>query len=100
VHLLIPAAGMGRRMGRNKLFLSLRSQPLITWTLLAAEGGFSYQLGRYYCSTSRLVRLEGDLSKFDQASAVDSGSHPPGICLQRFAGASTRSRASVDSRWS
>jgi 2-C-methyl-D-erythritol 4-phosphate cytidylyltransferase len=38
VHLLIPAAGMGRRMGsdRNKLLLTLRSQPLITWTLVAA----------------------------------------------------------------
>lgn len=39
MHLLIPAAGMGRRMGsdRNKLLLQLRSQPLIAWTLLAAE---------------------------------------------------------------
>ncbi len=39
VYLLIPAAGMGRRMGsdRNKLLLTLRAQPLIAWTLLAAE---------------------------------------------------------------
>jgi 2-C-methyl-D-erythritol 4-phosphate cytidylyltransferase len=39
VHLLIPAAGMGQRMGsdRNKLLLTLRAQPLICWTLLAAE---------------------------------------------------------------
>lgn len=39
MHLLIPAAGMGKRMGsdRNKLLLTLRSQPLITWTLLAAQ---------------------------------------------------------------
>lgn len=39
MYLLIPAAGTGRRMGsdRNKLLLTLRSQPLITWTLLAAE---------------------------------------------------------------
>lgn len=39
MYLLIPAAGMGKRMGsnRNKLLLLLRSQPLITWTLLAAE---------------------------------------------------------------
>ncbi len=39
MYLLIPAAGMGRRMGsgRNKLLLTLRSQPLIAWTLLAAE---------------------------------------------------------------
>ncbi|PIG93808.1 2-C-methyl-D-erythritol 4-phosphate cytidylyltransferase [Gloeocapsopsis sp. IPPAS B-1203] len=39
MHLLIPAAGIGRRMGsdRNKLLLCLRSQSLISWTLLAAE---------------------------------------------------------------
>jgi 2-C-methyl-D-erythritol 4-phosphate cytidylyltransferase len=39
VHLLIPAAGTGRRMGsdRNKLLLVVRSQPIIAWTLLAAE---------------------------------------------------------------
>ena len=39
MYLLIPAAGTGRRMGsnRNKLLLTLRSQPLIAWTLLAAE---------------------------------------------------------------
>ncbi len=39
MYLLIPAAGMGRRMGsnRNKLLLTLRSQPIISWTLKAAE---------------------------------------------------------------
>ena len=39
IYLLIPAAGMGRRMGsdRNKLLLSLLGKPLLTWTLLAAE---------------------------------------------------------------
>ncbi|MFB2977969.1 2-C-methyl-D-erythritol 4-phosphate cytidylyltransferase [Microseira sp. BLCC-F43] len=39
MYLLIPAAGMGRRMGsdRNKLLLSLLGKPLIAWTLLAAE---------------------------------------------------------------
>jgi 2-C-methyl-D-erythritol 4-phosphate cytidylyltransferase len=39
VHLLIPAAGMGRRMGadRNKVLLTLLGQPIIAWTLLAAE---------------------------------------------------------------
>ncbi|MGF1461034.1 MAG: 2-C-methyl-D-erythritol 4-phosphate cytidylyltransferase [Leptolyngbyaceae cyanobacterium] len=38
VHLLIPAAGVGRRMGsdRNKLLLSLRDQPILAWTLAAA----------------------------------------------------------------
>jgi 2-C-methyl-D-erythritol 4-phosphate cytidylyltransferase len=39
MHLLIPAAGMGKRMGsdRNKLLLTLLEKPLIAWTLLAAE---------------------------------------------------------------
>jgi len=43
VYLLIPSAGMGRRMGsdRNKLLLQLRSKPLIAWTLLAAEASSS-----------------------------------------------------------
>jgi len=39
MNLLIPAAGMGRRMGsdRNKLLLNLLGKPLLAWTLLAAE---------------------------------------------------------------
>jgi 2-C-methyl-D-erythritol 4-phosphate cytidylyltransferase len=39
MHLLIPAAGMGKRMGsnRNKLLLLLRGEPIISWTLKAAE---------------------------------------------------------------
>ncbi len=39
MHLLIPAAGMGRRMGsdRNKLLLTLLEKPLLAWTLLAAS---------------------------------------------------------------
>ena len=39
MHLLIPAAGMGRRMGsnRNKLLLTLLEKPLLSWTLLASE---------------------------------------------------------------
>jgi 2-C-methyl-D-erythritol 4-phosphate cytidylyltransferase len=39
MYLLIPAAGVGKRMGsdRNKLLLSLRGRPIIAWTLLAAS---------------------------------------------------------------
>lgn len=38
-HLLIPAAGVGKRMGgdRNKLRLTLLGKPLLAWTLMAAE---------------------------------------------------------------
>jgi 2-C-methyl-D-erythritol 4-phosphate cytidylyltransferase len=43
VHLLIPAAGMGRRMGadRNKVLLHLLGQPLIAWTLRSAAAADS-----------------------------------------------------------
>ena len=39
MHLLIPAAGKGTRMGsqRNKLLLKLRGQSILAWTLAAAE---------------------------------------------------------------
>ena len=39
MHLLIPAAGRGKRMcsDRNKLLLNLLERPLLAWTLLAAE---------------------------------------------------------------
>jgi len=45
VHLLIPAAGSGKRMGgdRNKLLLPLRGKPLLAWTLLAANAAQSIQ---------------------------------------------------------
>jgi len=45
VHLLIPAAGVGRRMGsdRNKLLLSLRGQPILAWTLQAAAASYSIE---------------------------------------------------------
>jgi 2-C-methyl-D-erythritol 4-phosphate cytidylyltransferase len=39
MHLLVPAAGMGKRMGsdRNKLFLTLLDRSILAWTLIAAE---------------------------------------------------------------
>jgi 2-C-methyl-D-erythritol 4-phosphate cytidylyltransferase len=39
MHLLIPAAGMGKRMlhDRNKLLMTLLDRPLLAWTLIAAE---------------------------------------------------------------
>jgi 2-C-methyl-D-erythritol 4-phosphate cytidylyltransferase len=43
VYLLIPAAGSGKRMGsdRNKLLLDLLGQPIVAWTLRAAEASRS-----------------------------------------------------------
>lgn len=43
MHLLIPSAGVGKRMGgtRNKLLLEVRSQPIMAWTLKAAAAANS-----------------------------------------------------------
>lgn len=45
MHLLIPAAGMGRRMGsdRNKLLLKLLEKPLLAWSLLAVENSLTIE---------------------------------------------------------
>ncbi len=45
MHLLIPAAGSGRRMGssRNKLLLPLLGQSVIAWTLRAAQAAASIE---------------------------------------------------------
>ncbi|NET48667.1 MAG: 2-C-methyl-D-erythritol 4-phosphate cytidylyltransferase [Merismopedia sp. SIO2A8] len=45
MYLLIPAAGKGKRMGsdRNKLLLSLLEQPILAWTLKAAEASPSIE---------------------------------------------------------
>ncbi|MGF1577617.1 MAG: 2-C-methyl-D-erythritol 4-phosphate cytidylyltransferase [Cyanophyceae cyanobacterium] len=39
MYLLIPAAGSGRRMGaeKNKLLLTVQGQPILSWTLKAAD---------------------------------------------------------------
>ncbi|MEO1620450.1 MAG: 2-C-methyl-D-erythritol 4-phosphate cytidylyltransferase [Cyanobacteria bacterium J06632_3] len=43
MHLLLPAAGVGRRMGsdRNKLLMPLLDRPIFAWTLSAAEAASS-----------------------------------------------------------
>ncbi len=47
MHLLIPAAGVGRRMGsdRNKLLMPLLNQPILAWTLKAAAASSIHWIG-------------------------------------------------------
>lgn len=81
MHLLIPAAGTGRRMrsDRNKLLLSLRSQPLISWTLLAAEA--SQQI-----SWVGIIAQPSDWSDIKETLATLSLTKP----IQLIAGGTTR----------
>jgi 2-C-methyl-D-erythritol 4-phosphate cytidylyltransferase len=62
MHLLIPAAGMGRRMNsdRNKLLLTLLNKPLLAWTLLAAQSSDSI----------RWIGLIGQDYDFDDFKAI------------------------------
>jgi len=61
VHLLIAAAGSGRRMGadRNKLLLPLAGRPVLAWTLEAALA----------CSAIRWIGVVGQA---DDAEAIDA----------------------------
>ncbi len=61
MYLLIPAAGMGKRMGsdRNKLLITLLGQPLLAWTLLAAERAAS-------------IRWIGIIGQPEDRSAIES----------------------------
>jgi 2-C-methyl-D-erythritol 4-phosphate cytidylyltransferase len=45
VYLLIPSAGIGKRMGgtRNKLLLEVREEPIIAWTLKAAAAAITIE---------------------------------------------------------
>lgn len=60
VHLLIPAAGVGRRMGsdRNKLLLPLLGKPILAWTLLAAEASASIRWMGIICQAVDVPDLE------------------------------------------
>lgn len=64
MYLLIPAAGMGRRMGsdRNKLLLQLLGKPLLAWTLLAAQQAQSI-------SWIGIIGQSSDFSEFKQIIA-------------------------------
>ena len=73
MHLLIPAAGMGRRMGseltkrglsqRNKLLLKLLEKPLLAWSLLAAERS----------SSIKWIGIMGQSADFPEFKQILSG---------------------------
>ena len=81
VHLLIPAAGTGRRMGsdRNKLLLGVRSQPIISWTLKAAEAS-------HYISWIGIISQPTDWQDFKAILAHQNLTKP----VELIQGGSTR----------
>jgi 2-C-methyl-D-erythritol 4-phosphate cytidylyltransferase len=81
VHLLIPAAGMGRRMGsnRNKLLLKLLDRPLIAWTLDAADASREI----------RWIGLIGQPEDWPEFEAI-LAAKPPSKPVQFIPGGTTR----------
>ncbi|WP_346290770.1 2-C-methyl-D-erythritol 4-phosphate cytidylyltransferase [Sphaerothrix gracilis] len=78
MHLLIPAAGMGRRMGsdRNKVLLSVLNRPLIAWNLLAAEQAESISWIGIICQKAdqqTLAQIAGELSLTKPVNFIQGG---------------------------
>ncbi len=65
MHLLIPAAGVGRRMGsdRNKLLLPLLERPILAWTLTAAASADSLSWIGIICQPSDRPDIEAIVSQ-------------------------------------
>ncbi len=78
MYLLIPAAGLGKRMGsdRNKLLLTLLGKPLLTWTLLAAEAseeiGWIGIIGQSY-DFSKFKEILANLSLTKPIELIEGG---------------------------
>ena len=81
MHLLIPAAGMGRRMGseclrqgytqRNKLLLTLLGKPLIAWTLLAVEASSRIDWIGIVCQPEDMPDLKAIVAELSLTKAVE-----------------------------
>lgn len=81
MHLLIPAAGLGKRMGgdRNKLLLSLLERPLLAWTIQAIAQAAAIEW----------VGLIGQPYDFEAFEAIIAQVQPPQP-IQLIVGGETR----------
>jgi 2-C-methyl-D-erythritol 4-phosphate cytidylyltransferase len=72
MHLLIPAAGVGKRMGsdRNKLLLPLLDQTILGWTLLAAEAAASIEWIGVICQPVDHPEIKATLAGLDLTKPV------------------------------
>jgi 2-C-methyl-D-erythritol 4-phosphate cytidylyltransferase len=73
MYLLIPAAGMGRRMGseRNKLLLELLGKPLLAWTLIAAENALSIKWIGIIGQSTDFTDFKDILSQLNLSKSVE-----------------------------
>jgi 2-C-methyl-D-erythritol 4-phosphate cytidylyltransferase len=73
MYLLIPAAGMGRRMGseRNKLLLELLGKPLLAWTLIAAENALSIKWIGIIGQSTDFAEFKDILSQLNLTKSIE-----------------------------
>ena len=73
MHLLVPAAGIGRRMGseRNKLLLTLLEKPLLAWSLLAAEESSTIEWIGIIGQSADFADFEQILSELNLTKSVE-----------------------------
>ncbi|MEL6938001.1 MAG: 2-C-methyl-D-erythritol 4-phosphate cytidylyltransferase [Cyanobacteria bacterium J06598_1] len=73
MHLLLPAAGVGRRMGsdRNKLLIPLLNRPILSWTLKAAAAASQLQWIGIICQPVDRPDIEHMVSQCDLSVAVE-----------------------------
>ncbi len=79
MHLLIPAAGVGRRMaaGRNKLLMPLLGRPILAWTLEAAVAAASIQWVGIICQPVDRLEIEQMVNSLTYPSLFSEPSSNP-----------------------
>jgi 2-C-methyl-D-erythritol 4-phosphate cytidylyltransferase len=97
MHLLIPAAGMGRRMGsdRNKLLLKLLGKPLLAWSLLAAENSKTIAWIGIMGQSEDFVDFKNILQQLNLTKPVQLI-----VGGDTRTGFTSRCQTSINSRWS
>lgn len=78
MHLLLPAAGVGRRMGsdRNKLLMTLLNRPILAWTLEAAVASSLQWIG-IICQPVDRPDIEDMVDHIRAKSVNSSGDFKP-----------------------
>jgi 4-diphosphocytidyl-2-methyl-D-erithritol synthase len=105
MNLLIPAAGIGRRMGssRNKLLLTLLGKSLLSWTLEAAVKSRHISWIGIIGQPIDFPDFQKNISDFStdkHIELIEGGGYSSGVGLQRFTSFTIGIPKSINSRWS
>ncbi len=84
MYLLIPAAGVGRRMaaGRNKLLMPLLGRPILVWTLEAAAAAPSIEWIGIICQPVDRLEIEQMIKSLGSSASDSDTSLKPIVFIQ------------------